>query len=155
VTLQEGWVLASFRYGDPPAAEVVQALDEGLAAEIQFQLRLYRRQRGVFAFLGDRLLAERRLVRTARFDRFERLYRVQESGAVEVRFPEVASFLEAFCSLDFLSLGPLPPGGAGECYVQARARLTPVKLVFPLGLINLFFPQTTFLTSWLRVELPL
>jgi len=153
VTLREGWVLASFSYRDPPAGEVVAALQEGLASEIQFQLRLYRRQQGPFAFLGDRLLAERRLVRTARFDRFEKLYRVQESGAAEARFPEASSFLDAFCSLDSLSLGPLPPG-AGECYVLARARLTPVKLVFPLGLINLFFPQT-FLTSWLREELPL
>ena len=41
-----------------------------------------------------------------------------------------------------------------ECYVLARARLTPVKIVFPLGLITLFFPQTSFLTAWLREELP-
>jgi hypothetical protein len=153
VKVQQGWVLASFRYRDPPGGEVVTALQEGLASEIQFQLRLYRRQRGLFGFLGDRLLAERRLVRTARFDRFERQYRIQESGAAETRFTQPSSFLQAFCSLSSLSLGPLPQGEAAGCYVLGRARLTPVKIVFPLGLITLFYPQTSFLTPWQRQEL--
>ena len=45
---------------------IVTKKEDGLASEIQFQLRLFRRQRVPFGFLGDRLVAELRLVRTAR-----------------------------------------------------------------------------------------
>ena len=62
VGLQGGRVLVSLGYSDPRSGQVLAALEDGLASEIQFQLRLYRRQRGPFAFLGDRLASELRLV---------------------------------------------------------------------------------------------
>jgi hypothetical protein len=151
VSWEGGRAVVSLAYSDPRAGEVLAALEEGLAAEIQFQLRLYR-QRRPLAFLGDRLVAELRLLRTARYDRFERRYRILSPGAPEARFEEPQAFLRAF-----FSLGPLPLGGplAGRgaaYYVQSRARLAPVKLVPPLKLITLFFPQAA--SPWLRVELP-
>ena len=154
VALEGGRVQAAVRFSDPRSEEVLAALGEGLAAEIQFQLRLYRRQRGPFAFLGDRLAVERRLVRTARYDRFEEQYLIQMPGAAEARFAEARSFLEAFCRLGPLELGELSAGDPSEYYVQSRVRLTPVKFVFPLKLITLFFLKTSFVTPWLREGLP-
>jgi hypothetical protein len=145
-------VVVSIGYSDPRAGEVLAALEEGLASEIQFQLRLYRRQRAPFAFLGDRLASELRLVRTARFDRFERRYRIQSPGAAEVLFEDAGGFLEAFFALGPLALGALSEGDTAEYYVQSRVRLTPVKIVYPLQLITLFYPQAS--SPWLRKELP-
>jgi hypothetical protein len=150
VGLEEGRVVVRLAYADPRAEEVLAALDEGLAAEIQFQLRLYRRQRGPFAFLGDHLLSELRLVRIARYDRFERRYCIQSPGAAEARFEDARGFLQAFFAAGPLVLGA-PPVGAGY-YVQSRVRLAPVKIVPPLKLITLFYPQAS--SPWLRVELP-
>jgi hypothetical protein len=145
-------VVVSLGYSDPRAPEVLAALGEGLASEIQFQLRLYRRQRGPFAFLGDRLASELRLVRTARYDRFERQYCFQGPGGAEARYAEAGLFLEAFFALGPLALGVLPPGQSAAYYVQSRVRLAPVKMVPPLRLITLFFPQAS--SPWLRKELP-
>jgi hypothetical protein len=144
-------VIAILGYSDPRAGEVLAALEDGLAAEIQFQLRLYRRQRGPFAFLGDRLASELRLVRTARYDRFERRYSLQSPGEAEARFEEAGGFLKAFFALGPLALGELPAGDTAEYYVQSRVRLTPVKIVYPLKLITLFYPQAS--SPWLRKEL--
>jgi hypothetical protein len=144
-------VVVTLAYSDARTAEVLTALGEGWAAEIQFQLRLYRRQRRPFAFLGDRLAAELRQVRTARYDRFERGYRIQSPGSADTRFAEASGFLEAFFGLGPLVLGELAAGEAGEYYVQSRVRLTPVKIVHPLRLITLFYPQDA--SPWLRREL--
>jgi len=152
VGLQGGRVLVSLGYSDPRSGQVLAALEDGLASEIQFQLRLYRRQRGPFAFLGDRLASELRLVRTARYDRFERRYRILSPGAPEARFADARSFLEAFFALGPLALGAIPAGDAARYYVQSRVRLAPVKIVPPLKLITLFYPQTS--SPWLRKELP-
>ena len=145
--------MVSLDYSDPREGEVLAALADGLAAEIQFQLRLYRRQRGPFAFLGDRLASELRLVRTARYDRFQRQYRLQSpgEGEAEARFEEAGGFLKAFFALGPLALGELPAGDTAEYYVQSRVRLTPVKIVYPLKLITLFYPQAS--SPWLRREL--
>jgi hypothetical protein len=151
ISLEGARVVVSLAYSDPRAGEVLASLGDGLAAEIQFQLRLYRRQRGFFAFLGDRLAAEQRLVLTARYDRFEECYRVQGSGSVEARFAEARDFLDSFFSLGPLVLGELSAGGFSEYYVQSRVRLTPVKIVQPLRLITLFYPQQS--SPWLRKEL--
>jgi hypothetical protein len=150
VGLEEGRVVVSLAYADPRAGEVLAALEEGLAAEIQFQLRLYRRQRRLLTFLGDHLVAELRLARTARYDRFERRYCIQSPGAAEVRFEEAGDFLQEFFTLGPLALGAAP-AGAGY-YVQSRVRLTPVKIVPPLKLITLFYPPVS--SPWLRRELP-
>ena len=111
VGLEKGRVMVSLAYSDPRAGEVLAALEEGLAAEIQFQLRLYRRQRWPFAFLGDRLVSELRLVRTARYDRFERRYRLESPGAAEARFTDSGGFLEDFFRLGPLALGTLAAAG--------------------------------------------
>jgi hypothetical protein len=152
VGLQGGRVEVSLGYSDPRAGEVLAALEDGLASEIQFQLRLYRRQRGLFAFLGDRLASELRLARTARYDRFERKYSIQTPGEAMARFADAGSFLEAFFALGPLTLGVLPSGDTSGYYVQSRVRLAPVKIVPPLKLITLFYPQAS--SPWLRKELP-
>ena len=151
IVLEGDRVVVSLSYSDPRAGEVLAALEDGLASEIQFQLRLVRRQRVPFAFLGDRLVSELRLVRTARYDRFQRQYRIQSPAEAETRHEEARGFLEAFFALGPLPLGELEAGEAGQYYVQSRVRLSPVKIVFPLKLIALFCPQAS--SPWMRGEL--
>ena len=151
VGLEDRQVVVSLGYSDARGQEVLARLGEGLEAEILFHLRLYRRQGGPFAFLGDRLASELRLVRTARYDRFQRQYRIQSPAEAETRHEDARGFLEAFFALGPLPLGELAAGEAGQYYVQSRVRLSPVKIVFPLKLITLFYPQAP--GPWLREEL--
>jgi len=159
-TVTQGWVNASLRFSDPRREEVLAALDEGLAAEVHFQLRLYRRLQGRLAFLGDRLLAERRIAQTARYDRFAERYVIERQGRRVGEFSEPAAFLEAFCSLQEFPVGRLsgPPAAptpsvAARHYLLGRVRLYPVRVVFPLSLITLFLPKLAVDSRWLEQEL--
>ena len=150
VELAGSKVSVSLDYRDPRRQEVLTALAEGLTAEIQFQLRLYRRQPGFLRFLGDRLVVERRISQTARYDSFEGRYRIRRQDRELAAYSEPGEALEAFCSLSDFPLADLSREEPGEYYVAGRARLTPVKMVAPLSLITLFLPRLAFSSPWLE-----
>lgn len=150
VTSDQTLVRAALRLDDPKAREVLASMREGLKAEILFQLRLYRRQKGLFSFLGDRLIVEKRLSQVSYFDIFEGRYVIQGQGREPAAYGDADEFLRAFCTLPEYELAQLPGGDPAEYYVLARIRLTPVKMVPPLNIITLLFPETAFSTPWLR-----
>ena len=150
VVVVDSQVGVSLDYRDPRREQVLKALEEGLTAEIQFQLRLYRRQPGLLRFLGDRLIVERRIAQTARYDSFEGRYRIRRQDRELAAYSEPGEALEAFCSLSDFPLADLSKEEPGEYYVAVRARLTPVKMVAPLSLITLFLPRLAFSSPWLE-----
>lgn len=140
----------SLDYRDPRRREVLKGLAEGLTAEIQFQLRLYRRQPGLLGFFGDRMVVERRIIRTARYDSFEGRYRIGGQRVQIGYYDSAEEALQAFCSLSGFILADLAALESGRYYVAARVRLTPVKMVAPLNIITLFLPSQTFSSPWLE-----
>jgi hypothetical protein len=134
---------------DPEAREpVLESLREGLKAEIVFELRLYRRQRGLLAFLGDRLVLARRISQVASFDPFEDRYLIQREGRTSGRYAEGQAFLTAFLGLRDVRLAELQRPAVGGYYVLARAQLMPVKFVAPLSIITLFSRSTVHTSPW-------
>jgi hypothetical protein len=154
-------VYAALEYLDSHSAErgvsasqdVLTSLWDGLRAEIAFQLRLYRRNRGLFAFLGDRLLTERRVYQIASFDFYENRYKIQRGGRIAGEYSGEAEFLAAFFSLPEIELGEIELGEEQDYYLLARVRMMPVKIIAPLNIITLFSTDTVFITSWVEAEL--
>jgi hypothetical protein len=159
--LRRGRVYAAVDYLDSRFAEsgvsasqeVLSSLWEGLRAEIVFQLRLYRRSSGPFAFLGDRLLTEHRLYQIASFDFYENRYKIQRDDREAVEYGGEAEFLDAFFSLPETELGEIEMGDGQDYYLLARVRMMPVKIIAPLNIITLFSSDTAFTTPWVEAEL--
>lgn len=159
--LRERKVYASVEYVDSHFAErggsasqdVLSSLWEGLRAEIAFQLRLYRRNRGPFAFLGDRLITERRVYQIASFDFYENRYKIQRGDRMAGEYSGEAEFLDAFYSLPEIELAEIEMGEQQEHYLLARVRMMPVKIIAPLNIITLFSTDTFFTTPWVEAEL--
>jgi hypothetical protein len=161
--LRGGRVYAAVEYLDSHFAErgvsanqdVLSSMWEGLRAEITFQLRLYRRARGIFAFLGDRLVSERRVHQIASFDFYENRYKIQMDDRMVGEYSAEAEFLAAFYSLPETEIGELEAGGEADYYLLARVRMMPVKIISPLNIITLFSTDTVFTTPWVEAELKL
>ena len=149
-------VYGAVEYLDAHGQEVLASLRDGLRAEITFQLRLYRRNSGIFAFLGDRLLNERRVYQTASFDFYENRFRLQRDDRIIGKYAGEAEFLDAFFSVPQIGLGEIEAGGSGDggqYYLLARVRMMPVKIIAPLNIITLFSTETVFTTPWVETEL--
>jgi hypothetical protein len=149
-------VYGAIEYLDSHGQEVLASLWDGLRAEITFQLRFYRRNSGIFAFLGDRLLNERRVYQTASFDFYENRFKIQRDDRIIGKYAGEMEFLDAFFSLPQTELGEIETGGtgdAGDYYLLARVRMMPVKIIAPLNIITLFSTETVFTTPWVEAEL--
>ena len=146
-------VYAAVEYLESHSQEVLASLWDGLRSEITFQLRLYRRSKRPFTFLGDRLLVERRVYQTASFDFFGNRYKIQRDGENVGEYEGEAEFLDSFFSLPEIELGKIDPNDEREHYLLARVRMMPVKIIAPLNIISLFSSETAFTTPWIEAEL--
>ena len=146
-------VYGSVKYVGSQSQEVLASLWDGLKAEITFQVRLYRQNRGLFAFIGDRLLVERRVSQVASFDFYENRYKIQRDGQPLAEYSAEAEFLDSFFSLASVELGEIEPSDARNHYLLGRVRMMPVKIIAPLNIISLFSPGTAFTTSWVEARL--
>lgn len=146
-------VYGSVEYVGSHSQEVLASLWDGLKAEITFQVRLYRQNRGFFAFIGDRLLVERRVSQIAYFDFFENRYKIQRDGEPLGEYAAEAEFLDSFFSLASVELGKIETSGAQNHYLLGRVRMMPVKIIAPLNIITLFSSGTAFTTPWIEAKL--
>ncbi len=145
-------IYGSVEYVGSHSQEVLASLWDGLKAEITFQVRLYRQNRGLFAFIGDRLLVERRVSQVAYFDFFENRYRIRRDGEPLGEYSAESEFLDSFFSLDSVELGEIEPSDAPSHYLLGRVRMMPVKIIAPLNIITLFSSWTAFTTPWIEAK---
>jgi hypothetical protein len=151
--LRGGKVYGSVEYLNTHSQDVLASLWDGLRAEIIFQLRLYRRNRGILSFLGDRLVVERQVGKIALFDFYENRYKILKGDVVTGEYAAEVEFLDAFFSLSPTEIGEIEAWNERDYYVLARVRMMPVKLIAPLNIITLFSSETVFTTPWIEAEL--
>jgi hypothetical protein len=130
--------------------ELVSSLQQGMEARIIFTLRLYQRRKGFLPFLGDRLLKETQVARSAFWDFLDRKFVVESDDGSRVDYTTAPELLLGFFSLKDFPLAPLPPRAGESRYVTARARLEPVRLMPPLTIVTLAGAAASYTTPWER-----
>ncbi len=115
---------------------------------------------GIAGLFGDRLLAERTVVRVAFYDVLDRQFVVEQDGA-RASYADEAAFRAAFFALRGVELAPAAPARAGDAsgavpsrYVAARAQYDPVRLSPPLTILTLFRVAARYSTPWVRQAVP-
>jgi len=132
--------------------ELVSSLQNGMEARIVFTLRVYQRRGGFIPFLGDKLLAERRVERSAFWDFLDRRFVVESEDGSRTDYTSAPDLLFGFFSLHDFPVLRLPAGSEEQRYVTARARLEPVRLMPPLTIVTLAGAAASYTTPWQRRE---
>ncbi len=132
--------------------EVIDSLRKGLESRITFTTRLYERRRPAFAFAGDRLVAERTIVRSAFWDFLDQVFVLEEEGRPQKTYTDPARLVGAFFSLQQRFTVSRADAGRRRLYVTARARFEPVRLMPPLTLVGLAGAAASVTTPWVRRE---
>lgn len=130
--------------------ELVSSLQQGMEARIVFTLRLYQRRRGIIPFLGDKLILETHVARSAFWDFLDRTFVVESDDGSRAVYPTAAELLDGFFTVRNFTVSAFPPGSGGERYVTARARLEPVRLMPPLTIVTLAGAAASYTTPWER-----
>ncbi len=132
--------------------DLVTSLRDGMEARIVFTLRVYQKRRGLLPFLGDRLVVETTVARSAFWDFLDRTFVVESDDGTRAVYPSAPDLLNGFFSLtDFLLLR-VPDSPGEQRYVTARARLEPVRLMAPLTIVSLAGAAASYTTPWARQE---
>ena len=143
----------TFRWNRPE--EVLASLRRGLESRITFVTRLYETRSPAFAFAGDRILAEKRVTRSAFWDFLDQVYVVEQEGGGQKTYSDPLELLVGFFSLQqsfaYTAAGT-DPGRLR--YVAARAWFEPVRLMPPLTVVGLAGAAVNTTTPWVRRELP-
>jgi hypothetical protein len=134
--------------------EVVDSLRRGLEARITFTTRLYEHRRPAFAFAGDRLVAERTVVRSAFWDFLEQVFVLEEEGSRQKTYTDPSELIRGFFSLEETFTFSSPEAAHRALYVAARARFEPVRLMPPLTLVGLTGAAATVTTPWVSRDAP-
>ena len=137
----------------PDAAEVLAALERGLTAEIEYQVRLLETRQGLFAVFGARQVSQVSVTLTARWDRFEDRYVITTQDGTTTHHQSPVDFEAAFYRVRDLNLWPLTDLSPGIYYVSARFRLQSVRLVPPLDLITII-GSGAITSPWVQAPVP-
>ncbi len=135
-----------------PAEEILESLEKGYRSEIIFNIKVYRKAEGLFAFLGDRLIREAVLSREAGWDMFDRVYYFIEGTGRKRIFKDRENFFAALFSLHHLRLST-DLDTERSYYLLANVQVNPVKLTPPISIIQIVRPEGRFTTPWERVAL--
>jgi len=127
-------------------------LEEGLKTEISYQFRLYRRNKGFFSFLGDKVITEKKIIKTAYLDIYERVFIIEVNEEKKVFLYE-EDFLRSYFKAEDVQIGRLSNVESKEHYVLARISFSPVRLVEPLNIISLFYKKIAVVTRWTEAEI--
>jgi hypothetical protein len=132
--------------------EVIASLRQGLESRITFTARLYEKRRELFPFPGDRMLAERRVARTAFWDFLDGKFVVESDKGVQVSYASEEDLLEGFFTLSEVYLYAFPPGPHASLYITGRAQFEPVRLMPPLTLVSMVGRAATYTSPWARKD---
>lgn len=132
--------------------EIIDAIKRGMEVRIIYDLQIFRAP-GMF-FLGNRVVYDRTILRSVKFDFWSKSYQVKE-GQKKTAFQSENSMLDYFFSVRDYELGGAAATAIGGSYsLRVRAELKTVDLYFPMNLIFKYLVGFwDFNTGWRNVPL--
>jgi hypothetical protein len=132
--------------------ELVASLRQGLESRITFTARVYETRRGILP--GDRMLAERKVARSAFWDFLDDRFVVETDTGTRVSYASVDELLKGFFTLSKIPLYTRPRASQALVYVVGRAQFEPVRLMPPLTLVSMVGRAATYTSPWVRRDAP-
>ena len=144
-------LIVYFSVEDCFTADMIRAIESGIPTTFTFYVRLYEHR----DFWWDRLVTEREIRHTVRYDQLKKRYELTLSEgdpkAVNVQdFDEVRRLMSEVVALQVASLGRLQKGGRYQ--LQMMAELDKIRLPLSLHYVFFFLSLWDFETDWYSVD---
>jgi len=153
---QDDQITLILQLNDFPLDKVQQVFQTGQTSQVQFEVRLFKKSKGVWGFLGDQLLEEQNIIYNGSFDPFSNMYRLETSShnsSTETRkYLEAASFFSALRSVR--TSFQYSPTRDSMIYFRLRVKFTPRLLMPPLNVLEPFLINHQFTNGWTQVPIP-
>lgn len=134
-----------------PGDILISSIQNGLRAEISFEIKAYATSNGIMRIFGDRLYSEENPVYTGRWDRFSDEF-VIEYGDIKNTFKDKELFLASFFTLEDYYSTEID-FKSENLYLLGRIIIKKVKLVPPMNLLSRLLGANTYTTPWIKYYL--
>jgi len=153
VSRDGGQAVVDVRLAWPDTAGLLSSLKEDLLeSRISFSVRLLENRRTLLPFLGDTVVKEIVLSRSAFYDFLRGVYVVENDSGEEVLCDHPEDLLDAFFS--WRGIHVEIDRSLSQPSVAARVQFDPVKLMPPLTIVSLAGPTGTYTSPWVQRRLP-
>lgn len=155
---------------DPPIDTILGNIADGMRAEINFQIEVYRVPHGFFRLFGDRLVEDIHVSRVAAWDLYQKAYVIRQSDGsgdepTATWIQDRQEFARSLFRLDRYKLpwkdfgddvsgrSDLASLGRGAAYVLVRVQVRPMKLVPALAILSFLRMEDEIVSSWERLDI--
>lgn len=136
-----------------PEEKLLSSLREGFKAEIAFNIRLYRKSRGILRYFGDRMVYEAHPTYEAGWDIFHKQFFLTGDDGSSRMFKNKDKFLLAFFTLKNYPVELKETDPLEGYYILGSISLNTIKLVPPFNILSFLLPKNQKVTPWERIEL--
>ncbi len=151
--IENGVLYVSSLFVPVETKDLLSGLKRGLTAEIVFQFRLYKKNRGIVSFLGDRLVGEMKEERIAKYDVFEKRFCVYSDGKLLGQAKTALDFIDIFFQLQDFKFGIVNEREIDDIYLHGKVTYIPVKLKPPINIVMFFTSLGNISTKWRKIEI--
>ena len=135
----DGWLEVDFRFQEGLSGKVIETLERGLPATIQYEVELWRTRSSWF----DKLEASRFITYEIRFDVIEKRYESRLNGSIR-RYATLAELDHAILRQAGVRVAPISGiHGENSCFFSITAKVIPVDL-----------EQVREMEAWLDGKIP-
>ncbi len=150
VETRGGFVSADLVFRWDRESELVSTLRDGLESRITFTVRLLRVQPSLLPFLGETLMVEKSVSRSAFYDVLEQKFTMESEDGKRALFAHPEDLVRDYLRLAVPRLAA--SGGPGRQAVTGRVHFEAVRLMPPLGIVSFAGAAASYLSPWVRKE---
>jgi hypothetical protein len=130
---------------------ILNSMEMGHRAEIEFVIRVYRNRRPRFLrFLRSRLETSTSVSYVATRDLLNGTFTITKSNGQSIQTEDENSFFDTFFSANNIKID-MSGAGSGEYYILSRIEMRVIKLIPPLNLLANIIPGIVTRTDWINV----
>ena len=130
---------------------IIRSMEIGHRAEIEYRIKIYRKDSGLFTLFGDKLIEDLTYSYIGKKDLINGQFQIVTEKEGRKVYNTEKEFLENFYYLNNFKIN-LSNAKPGEYYVLGKVNLKVIKLVPPFNLFSFIIPGIVESSDWKKAD---
>ena len=144
-------LICSVSAEDVKGRNILRSMEIGHRAEIEYRIKIYKKDSGLFSIFGDRLVKDITCSFIGKKDMINGQFNIVSEMEGKKVYNTEKEFLEKFYILENLKIN-LSDAEKGNYYILGKVNLKVIKLVPPFNLFSFIIPGIVESTDWIKAD---
>ena len=144
-------LVCSVSADDVKGRNILRSMEIGHRAEIEYRIKIYRKDRRMFSMFGDSLVRDLSCSYIGKKDLINGQFHIVNEKNGKIVYNTEKEFLDNFYILNNLEID-LSDEKPGDYYILGKINLKVIKLVPPFNLFSFIIPGIVESTDWIKAD---